>query len=121
MKPVIDIISACQTPDVFGPWFRDRATWSAWFCCLKALFGLALDETELATFQKHTGRSAPAPGGYRDLTLVIGRRGGKSLVLSLVAAYLAVFYDWSPYLTGGEAASILIIAADRRQAAVTLG
>jgi hypothetical protein len=35
-------------------------------------------------------------------SLVIGRRGGKSLILALIAAFLSAFYDWSPYLTGGE-------------------
>jgi hypothetical protein len=38
--------------------------------------------------------------------------------MALCAAYLACFYDWSPYLTGGEKASVVVIAADRKQAAV---
>jgi hypothetical protein len=34
----------------------------------------------------------------------------------LIAAYLAAFNDWSPYLTGGERGTIVVVAADRRQA-----
>jgi hypothetical protein len=51
-----------------------------------------------------------------DATLVVGRRGGKSLVLAAVAAYVACFLDWRPYLTGGERAVVLVLAADKKQA-----
>ena len=71
-----------------------------WFVFLKVVFGLPLDDAELAVFQKFTGPNAPLAGGHLEATLVIGRRGGKSLILALIAAYLACFYDWSPYLTG---------------------
>jgi hypothetical protein len=116
-KPPITIIEACQDPDVFGPWFKDRLTWVAWFVFLRVMFGLGLDDAELAIFRECTSRTAPRPGGYLEATLVVGRRGGKSLILALIAAFLSAFYDWSPYLTGGERGTIMIIATDRRQAA----
>ncbi len=115
-KPPISIIAACQDEAIFGPWFKDRETWTAWFAFLKVMFGLALEDAEHAIFQQCTGRTAPAPGGYLEATLVIGRRGGKSLILALIAAFLAAFYDWSPYLTGGERGTIMVVAADRKQA-----
>jgi hypothetical protein len=114
--PPISIMDAVSDPDIFGPWFKDRATWAAWFCFLKVMFAIPLDKTELALFQKFTGRTAPSPAGYLAATLVIGRRGGKSLVLALIAAYLAAFVDWSPYLTGGERGTIMVLAADKKQA-----
>jgi hypothetical protein len=116
--PPISIIDACEDPQIFGPWFKDRATWAAWFCFLKVMFALPLDDAELKTFRECTGRDTPRPGGYLEASLVIGRRGGKSLILALIAAFLAAFYDWSPYLTGGERGTLLIVATDRRQAAV---
>jgi hypothetical protein len=116
-KPPLTIIDACEDPKIFGPWFKDRSTWAAWFVFLHAMFGLPLDDAGLALFQACTGRSAPRPGGYLEATLVVGRRGGKSLVLALIAAFLAAFHDWSPYLTGGERGTVMIIATDRRQAA----
>jgi hypothetical protein len=116
-KPPLSIIDACQNPEIFGPWFRDFKTWSAWFCFLKCMFALPLDGAELAIFQACTGRSMPSLAGYLEATLVIGRRGGKSLILALISAFLSAFYDWSPYLTGGERGTIMIIATDRRQAA----
>jgi hypothetical protein len=120
-KPALSIIDACRDPAIFGPWFKDLATWSAWFTFLAVLFGLPLTTEQLETFRKHTGRKEPAPGGYLSATLVIGRRGGKSLIMAVIAAYLACFFNWRPYLTGGEAGVIVIVAADRRTAGVTMG
>jgi hypothetical protein len=117
---VLSIIDVCQHEQLFAPWFKDRASWAAWFCFLKVMFALPLDETELALFQQCTGRSAPSLLGYLEVSLVVGRRGGKSLILALIAVYLACFYNWRPYLTGGERGSIVIVATDRRQAGVIL-
>jgi hypothetical protein len=60
----------------------------------------------------------PPPGGLSEAWLVIGRRGGKSMILALIACYLAVFRDYRPYLSPGEVGTIKIIATDRRQARV---
>lgn len=119
--PPITIVDAMNDPDIFGPWFRDRESFAAWFVVLKVIFGLPLDAAELAIFQRHTGRTSPAPGGYFDICLVIGRRGGKSLALATIAAFLSAFVDWTPFLTGGEKATIIVVAADRKTAAVTMG
>ncbi|MBV9457330.1 MAG: hypothetical protein JO141_07450 [Bradyrhizobium sp.] len=51
-----------------------------------------------------------------EATLIRGRRAGKSLVLALIAAYVAAFRDWSPHLVGGERATIIVVAADKKQA-----
>ena len=117
----MNIIEAVSDPAIFGRWFKNTESWQAWFCFLRVLFGLELDDAGLETFRKHTGRTTPAEAGYHDATLVIGRRGGKSLIMALIAAYLAAFVDWRQFLTRGEAGTIIIVAADRRQAAVTLG
>jgi hypothetical protein len=114
---VYSIIDVCTDPALFAPWFKG-ASWSAWFVFLRVMFGLPLNEAGLALFQQCTGRSAPSPSGYLEASLVIGRRGGKSLILALISAYLACFFDWKPFLTRGERASVVIIAADRRQATV---
>ncbi len=116
--PVIGIVDAITRADIFAPWLTPRESWAAWIVVIKVVFGIPLDEAELATFHKHTGRNEPAPGGYFDATLIVGRRGGKSLILALIAAYLSAFVDWRSFLTGGEAGHIIVVAADRRQAAV---
>jgi hypothetical protein len=114
---ILSIIDVCTDPDLFAGWFKGPS-WVAWFVFLKTMFALPLDAAELALFRQCTGRSVPSPSGYLEVTLVIGRRGGKSLILALIAAYLGAFFNWAPYLTAGERASVVIIATDRRQATV---
>jgi hypothetical protein len=116
--PAISIIEAVGDPALFAPWFKDPETWRAWFGFLKVLFGLDLDEADLALFRECTGREAPATDGYREAWLVVGRRGGKSMTLALIAAFLACFVDWGPHLAPGERGTVVIIATDRKQARV---
>jgi hypothetical protein len=49
---------------------------------------------------------------------VIGRRGVKSFAMALIAVFLAVFKDWRKYLSPGERAIVLLVAADREQAKI---
>lgn len=117
----MNILSVMSDPDLFGPAFglgRDGVdTWRAWRAFLAVLFGLFLAPDLAELVRHHTGRSdLPVAGGFTEACLVIGRRGGKSRVLSLIGLYLALFVDYSDRLAPGELAVIAIIAADRRQA-----
>jgi hypothetical protein len=47
-----------------------------------------------------------------------GRRSGKSFIAALVAVFLVCFKDYTPILSPGERAMILVIAADRSQAQI---
>jgi hypothetical protein len=38
------------------------------------------------------------------------------MVLALIAVFLACFCDWAPFLSPGERGTIMVLAADRRQA-----
>lgn len=116
----MNILEACQHPDLFAPWFKDRATYNAWFAFLAALFGLPMTDEQLAIYQKHTGRQEPPTAAAGEAWLVIGRRGGKSFVTSLVASFLACFFDYRPYLSPGERGTVMIIASDKKQARVIL-
>jgi hypothetical protein len=60
-------------------------------------------------------------GTYTDLVAAWGRRSGKSLVAATWSAYDAVFRDLSAYLRWRERRSVVIVAASREQAGVTLG
>ena len=113
------IIEAMCDPNLWQPWFRDPADWRAWFAVLRALFGLPMDAEDLAIWRQFTGRTEPPPaGGFVEAWLVIGRRGGKSLVMALVAVFLACFRDWRAYSVPGESLLIQVLAADRRQAGI---
>ena len=118
MKPRVTIIEACNDKALFAGWFKDRKTWAAWFVVLKALFGLPMNDADLVLFKQHTGRTASPSNGFREAWLCIGRRGGKSRILALIAVFLATFVNWASYLSPGEIGVIVIIATDRRQARV---
>ncbi|BAV45845.1 Uncharacterized protein MLTONO_0942 [Mesorhizobium loti] len=114
----MNILQACESPLLFAPWFKNRDNYAAWFTFLAAFFGLPMSDDQLATFKHHTGRTeAPTEAGS-EAWLIVGRRGGKSFVMALVAVFLACFFDYRQYLAPGERATVLVIAADRRQARV---
>jgi hypothetical protein len=53
---------------------------------------------------------------FTEAALIVGRRGGKSRVLALIAVYLATFRDYGPHLAPGELATVAVLAANRSQA-----
>ena len=113
--PDLTILEAMDHPEVFGMHFRD-ASWKFWRMFLAALFALPMDEDTLALYRHHTGRTTVSDSPFKEAELIIGRRGGKSRILALIACYLATFFDYEPYLAAGEIGTIAVIAADRKQA-----
>ena len=113
----MNIIDALDDPNVFAKSLRGD-TWKAWLVFLKALFALPMSAEEFDLYRQCTGRSAPPTAAAREAWLVVGRRGGKSFILATIAAFLALFTDWRPFLGPGEYATIMIVAADRKQARV---
>lgn len=115
----MNILQACADPNLFAPWFT-RGDWTAWRAFLAALFGLPMDDEALTLYRNHTGRSVAPEGIGEEAWLVIGRRGGKSFIMALVAVYLATFKEYRQHLQPGERATVMVIAADRRQARVIM-
>jgi hypothetical protein len=115
----VNIIDAIDDPQVFAKHFRG-GTWDAWRAFLCALFALPVTPEQLAIYQKHTGRSAPPAQPLHEGWLICGRRSGKSFVLACIAIFLACFKDWRAFLGPGELGTVMIIAADRRQARVCM-
>jgi hypothetical protein len=121
---IFDIIA-----DEWRPWFRrfkwlpgkQQETWAAWFTFLRVLFGLALNEDDIELFRRCTGRSDLPKGGFREAFLICGRRSGKSRMLAMIAVFIAVFRDWSPYLSPGERGTVMILSADRKQSRAIFG
>lgn len=114
------ILDAIQDQQLFAPWFRDRDSWRAWFAFLSAMFALPMTNEQFATYRECTGRSDAPDEPAKEGWLICGRRAGKSFVLALIAVYLACFRTYTQYLQPGERGTIVIIAADRKQARVIL-
>jgi hypothetical protein len=105
-------------PNLFARWFSRPEEWVAWRAFIAALFALPMSEAEEEIYGECTGRMYLPTEPSTEAWLVIGRRGGKSFILALIGVFLATFRDYRPHLQPGERATILIIAADRRQARV---
>jgi hypothetical protein len=84
----VNIIECLDDPALFAGHFLGD-TWGPWRTCLKALFGLPLDEAESALYRAHTGRTEAPEGAFKEAAFIVGRRGGKSRILALIAVYLA--------------------------------
>jgi len=96
-------------------------SWKAWRVLLIAAMGEVLDADERALFSKLTGGREREPGQrVEELIGIIGRRGGKSRAISVLAAYIAGLCDHSRVLVPGERGVVLCIAPDQRQAHVVL-
>jgi hypothetical protein len=104
-----------RDPNLFGRHFRG-ASWAAWKTFLAALFAENPRGLDLATYRAMTGRTAWPASPFTEAALIVGRRGGKSRILALIATFLACFRDYAPYLAPGEVATIAVLAADRNQA-----
>lgn len=96
-------------------------SWWGWRVYLSALFGLPMDEKQLAFYRKHTGRQDPPSKQPAESYVISGRRSGKTLTAALIAVFLACFRDYSGILAPGETGILMILSADRRQARTILG
>jgi len=115
----MNIIDAIQSKAIFRPLFKDLSTWHAWEVYLSGLFGLPIQgEADRLLFENCTGLKGGPLERVKESFVICGRRSGKSFMSALVAAFLAVFKDWTPYLSPGERGWIFIIANDKAQAGI---
>jgi len=114
----MDPVGALRDPDLLGalPAFRDLTTWRPWLAFLRAFYGLPMDATDLALFVRHTGRAAPAAGGYPEAVVITGCQSGKSQVASAVATYEAM----QASVRGVRGIYVPLVAQDLRGAQRTL-
>jgi hypothetical protein len=115
----VNIIEAMRDPNLFGNWFASE-TWAVWRAFLASLFALKMTGKQKAMYCRFTGRVTLPQEPAKEAWVVVGRRGGKSLVAALAATFLACFRDYSALLAPGEVATVMVIAADRRQARVVM-
>lgn len=116
----MDIKEAIARQDIFGSAIKDIRTFEAWLTFLSALFGLPMSDSEAEIFRACTGRATLPSQPFTESWLICGRRAGKSFMMALIAVFLATFRDYRGFLGIGERATVMIVAADRRQARVCL-
>jgi hypothetical protein len=117
----VTILDLMDDERLLGKWFRGD-TWHAWRVFLAVLFGLhdRIDAAGLAMYRAATGRAELPSVQIKQAWPDVGRRGGKSIISALVAVFLAFFRDYTPYFSPGEIATVMIVAADHKQARVVM-
>jgi hypothetical protein len=115
----VNIVETMADAELFEPWFTG-SSWNAWRVALKGAYALPMMKAERNVFRTIAGREPPKKP-VRECWFVIGRRGGKDSVASLMGTYTAAFFDPRGKLRRGERASVLCLAVDREQAGIVLG
>jgi phage terminase large subunit-like protein len=116
--PRTTIRRALDDPNLLGDVLAGES-WQAWRTLLIAAMGEELDDDERARFKQLTGREREPGEPVEEFVGVVGRRGGKSRAISVLATYVAGLCN-HPDLVAGERGVVLIIAPDQRQADVVL-
>ena len=117
MKPQITLRKALADPALLGDALSGDS-WATWRILLIAAMGEPLNDSERATFKQLTGREREPGQRVDELEAVVGRRGGKSRAMSVLATYLTALCDHP--LSPGERGVLLLVAPDQRQAKISL-
>ena len=115
MRTLVSMREALSDPAYFGSVLAGP-TWDAWRVLLIAIMGEPLDAEELATFTSLTGRTASPAEPVEAFWAVIGRRGGKTRAIAVLASYLAGCVDHRDILGPGERGILPVMAASVLQA-----
>jgi hypothetical protein len=114
-RRLLPIRTVLEDPDWLGslvgrPSFRVMRT------LLIASMGEPLDAEELAVFERVTGRSEAPQSPVEELWVIAGRRSGKSIGVSVSAAYLSACVDYRDVLSSGERGVCGVMAGSVQQA-----
>jgi phage terminase large subunit-like protein len=117
MRRLLTMRHALSDPKLLGR-ILEGESWSAWRTMLIALMGEELSVEERVTFTSLTGRDREPGVPVEEFWAVVGRRGGKTRAMSVLAAYMAALCEHD--LAPGERGVIPIMAASKQQATVAL-
>ena len=96
----ISLRAALADPQLLGNVLTGDS-WAAWKVLLLAAMGEQLTDDERAVFKQLTGREHEPSQRVEEFVGVIGRRGGKSRAISVLATYIAALTE-HPNLVPGE-------------------
>jgi hypothetical protein len=118
MIPKVSLREALDDPALLGHAIAGDS-WKPWRTLLIAAMGEALTDDERTLFTQLTGREHDPLQPVEEFVGVVGRRGGKSRAISVLAAYIAGLAQHTN-LVPGERGVLLVIAPDQSQADICL-
>jgi hypothetical protein len=113
--PLVSMREALRRPEYFGAMLAGNC-WTNWRILLIAIAGEQLDDTEVEVFKGLAGRTGAPTEAVREFWAVVGRRGGKSRSMAVLAAWLAACRDYRSILAPGERGQLQVLSATRDQA-----
>jgi hypothetical protein len=120
-KPTVTLTQALSDERIFGKVFASPSFWT-WKTVARLIDGLPLTEKrEIGLFEQCTGRryNRHTRRAVRRLFVHVGRRGGKDRFKSAAAVWRAALCaDWRKYQSAGEGSVVLLLGADKKQAAI---
>src|SRR5262249_44849623 len=119
MRPTVPIRTALLDPNLLGGGLK-ADSWRAWRVLLIAGMGEPLTDDERTLFTQLTGREHEPLHRVDEFAAVVGRRGGKSRAMAVLATFIAGLCDHSDALVPGEKGVLLCIALDQRVAKIIL-
>ncbi len=115
MKILMTMRDALNDPHIFGTILAGQS-WKVWRVVLIAAMGEELTPEEREIFRTVFGRDYNPGERVDELWILAGRRAGKTRAIAVLAAYFAVFVDFTDVLAPGERASLPIMSASMWQA-----
>lgn len=119
MRPTISLRKALNDPNLLGNALAGDS-WRAWRILLIAAMGEPLLDDERETFTTLTGREREPLQRVNEFVAVVGRRGGKSRAMAVLATYIAGLCDHTDALVPGERGVLLCMALDQKVAKIIL-
>jgi len=130
MIPQKNIVQCMKDPNIFGKTLLfphpNYKTWKSWELFLRKVYGLPVYNKDGKDFiiectKREDLAIKDKTKAFDNVFAIIGRRGGKSRISGLIAAYEALFVDWKQYLAPGERAGIFVVAPQKKQAKIVFG
>jgi hypothetical protein len=116
LRKLVTMREALESPAYFGGLLAVDS-WAAWRVLLIAIVGEELTADERVIFERLTGRNSEPLEPVEEFWAVIGRRGGKTRAMAILAAYIGACCDHRDCLAPGEHGVIPLLAASTQQAA----
>lgn len=117
MNPLVSMREALDDPELFGTLLTGDS-WLPWRVLLMAMLGEDLSYDERQIFAQLTQRGHEPLRTVEEFWGVVGRRGGKTRAMSVLAAYLASLCDWSDSLVRGERGRLIYTAYNQKQSSI---
>ena len=115
MRKIVTLRQALTDTAYFGEQLSGDS-WARWRVLLLAILGELLEPAELAIFTELTGRPTAPTEPVREFAGIVGRRGGKSRALGVLAAFLSACIDYRSILAPGERGVLPVLAQTKDQA-----